>query len=139
MISRSLSLRAAVQGLAKRDPTPQAAIFNSALGEVLKIIDQHEQERQRRSAEKLEQLQQEGKRVGGDLPYGFSLAVDGVTLCEHPGEQRAIKLARQLRAEGLSLRKIARKLLTKGMIPREGDEFHATQIKRMTDGTDEET
>ena len=127
------SVRAELTELQKSETSEYANGFNAALNEVVKILDRHEQERLRRSARVIAQRQKEGKRIGGDVPYGWSVAPDGETLCEKLDEQRVIKTAKKLRKKGLSLRAIARKLLEEGLRPREGTEFHASQIKRLTD------
>ncbi len=50
-----------------------------------------------------------GERIGG-VPYGYDLADDGVTLTINAAEQRTIAAMRELRARGLSFRKIAAEL-----------------------------
>jgi len=49
---------------------------------------------------------QQGRFLGGSLPFGFRLRGKG-KLVEHPAEQRAIKRMRQLRRQGQSYRAIA--------------------------------
>ena len=44
-----------------------------------------------------------GERVGG-IPYGYQLAVDRKHVEEDPAEQAIVDRARELKAEGLSLR-----------------------------------
>lgn len=127
------SVRAELAALQKSETSEYANGFNAALDEAIKIFDRHEQERLRRSKRALARLQEENKRTGGDVPYGKQVAPDGVSLCERLDEQRVIRLAKKLRKKGLSLRAIARKLLEEGLRPREGNEFHASQIKRFTD------
>ncbi len=111
--------------------------YNAAIDDVLKVIDRHETDRQKRSARAIAKRKAQGKKIGGDMPYGYELAADGETLRESAAEQRVIKEARKLRAAGHSLREVARRLAARGMFPREGDEFHAAQIKRMTDDDEE--
>jgi hypothetical protein len=132
-MSEEPSVRVELAALMKSESTEYANGFNTALNEVIKILDRYDQERLRRSARVIAQRQKEGLRIGGDVPYGKRVAPDGETLCEALDEQRVIKIARKLRASGLSLREIARKLLAEGMRPREGTKFHAAQIKRLTD------
>ena len=67
----------------------------------------------------------------GAVPYGKTLAVDGVTLLDNPAEQAVITEARRLHGAGLSLRKIAATLAQKGFMARNGKAFAATQIQRM--------
>jgi hypothetical protein len=119
--------------LLKTENTEHASGFNAGLRAAVKVLEQHAQDRQQRSARAIAKRKDEGKKTGGDLPYGYELAPDGETLREAPAEQRVIAAARKLRAEGHSLREVARRLAARKMFPREGAEFHAAQIKRMTD------
>jgi len=127
------SLRAELAALVVAGDDDRSVGYNAAIGDVLKVIDRHEIDRQKRSARAIARRKAQGKKIGGDMPYGYELAPDGETLRESPGEQRVIKEARKLRAAGHSLREVARRLAARNMFPREGDEFHAAQIKRMTD------
>ena len=115
--------------------------FNAGVRAAIKLLEQHEQERQRLSARAIRQRQADEKKIGGDLPYGKQLAPDGESLIDDPKEQRVIAHARKLRASPLSLRAVARKLREARMYPRKHDpndprspiEFQAVQIQRMTD------
>ena len=71
-----------------------------------------------------------GELVGA-VPYGFELAADGVNLMENAGEQVVIQQAREMKASGLSLRKIAAELARRGFNARNGQAFQSTQIMRM--------
>jgi putative DNA-invertase from lambdoid prophage Rac len=87
----------------------------------------------------------EGKKTGGDVPYGYRLGADGETLIEHKDEQRVIAEVIKLREEGASLRGIARALWKKGFRARQvpgrrarlkskrTGMFDPTQIRRMID------
>ena len=57
---------------------------------------------------------------------------DGKHLEEHPEEQATVARARELRAEGKSLRAIGRALLDEGRRPRKGKRWHVQVVKRMT-------
>lgn len=70
-----------------------------------------------------------GEYTGGEAPYGFTVAPDGRMLEAHPGEQRAIRAARELRAAGLSLRKIGAALEAEGLLPRTAPRWHAETVK----------
>jgi DNA invertase Pin-like site-specific DNA recombinase len=61
-----------------------------------------------------------GERTSGHLPFGFSLAADGVHLVESAHEQVILARILELRREGLSLRAIAAELVRLGMKPRSG-------------------
>jgi len=71
-----------------------------------------------------------GERVGG-VPYGFKVAADGVHLVADEAEQAVIARARELRATGMTLRMIVRKLELEGVRARNSKAFAATQINRM--------
>lgn len=71
-----------------------------------------------------------GERVGG-LPYGFRLAPNGKNLEPVAEEQAVITTAKDLKAEGLSLRKISAELTRRGHLSRKGRPFAPTQISRL--------
>lgn len=70
-----------------------------------------------------------GERVGG-IPYGYRN--EGGVLVEELEEQAVIARARELRAEGLSLRAIGRVLLAEGHMPRSADAWHVQVLARLT-------
>lgn len=78
----------------------------------------------------LQHLKDSGKRVGA-VPYGWSLAEDGISLVKNRQEQKVIRMARKLRKQGLSLRTIAEQLKEEGYTSRNGQLFYAAQISRM--------
>ena len=84
-----------------------------------------------RTVTALQYKKAKGQKTGGAVPYGFNLAADGVHLEQDEKEQSVIRQARELRAAGLSLRKIAAELNKRGFVSRKGTVFQATQIKRM--------
>ncbi len=61
-----------------------------------------------------------GERVG-TLPYGYTLAADGVTLIPNDAEQRTIGAIRAMRTEGLSFTKIAATLTAQGIPTKSGN------------------
>ncbi len=69
-----------------------------------------------------------GERVGG-VPYGFR--DEGGVLVEDEREQVVVKRARELRAEGLSLRAIGRSLLEEGHTPRSARRWHVAVLSRL--------
>lgn len=71
--------------------------------------------------------------TGGRVPYGWSLATDGVHLEACPAEQAVIREARELRAAGLSLRKIGAELALRGLLPRTGSAWGATSVDVLLD------
>jgi hypothetical protein len=136
------SLRADLERLCiPIEESEHARGWNAALREAIKIADRHENDRQKKSARAIAHRKAQGKKTGGDVPYGYQLAADGETLRESPEEQAVIALAKKLR-KNCSLREVAHRLRQAGKFPRERskdpkkrplDEFHAAQIWRMTD------
>ncbi len=72
-----------------------------------------------------------GEYTGGQAPYGRRVAEDGTRLARDPEEEAARAVARQLRAEGLSLRRVAAELERRGVRSRTGKGFAPVQVKRM--------
>ena len=71
-----------------------------------------------RTAEALAVMRSNGRRISRHAPYGYRLNGQGWVEDEH--EQQAIRLMRQLRAKGTSLRRIAEELQAKGFTNRTG-------------------
>ncbi len=84
-----------------------------------------------RTAAAMQHKKSKGEFTGGQAPYGYRLAADGEHLAELAEEQLVVAKARQLRATGLSLREVARRLEKKGARARGGKPFAAQQIARM--------
>jgi len=138
------SLRGKLASLVGPKDVEQAIGYQAALRDVLAIFDGYEIERKALSARAIARRKKAGKKIGGDLPYGYELAPDRETLQESAYEQKVIATARKLRRE-CSLREVARRLKKQNLFPREYLQstnkdkdidkalFHAAQIKRMTD------
>jgi hypothetical protein len=73
----------------------------------------------------------QGEYTGGWAPYGRRVAADGSQLEAQPDEEAARPVARQLRAQGLSLRDVAAELERRGVRSRTGRGFAPVQVKRM--------
>ena len=73
----------------------------------------------------------QGEYTGGKAPYGYAIATDGVALVAIEAEQAVITEARALRTAGMSLRKVAEILDSKGLRARNGRTFAASQVARM--------
>lgn len=73
----------------------------------------------------------ENEHTGGQVPYGYTVASDGVHLVEHEDEQLAIKIICKLRAAGLSLRAIVAELKNRDIVSRTGKALGLTQIARI--------
>ena len=72
-----------------------------------------------------------GEYIGGQPPYGYRVAADGVHVEEHAGEQKVIAAIREYRAAGLSIAKVGAKLLAHGFAPRKGAKFSTGTIHRI--------
>jgi site-specific DNA recombinase len=70
----------------------------------------------------------EGKRIG-EIPFGYNLAPDNKTLIPDLGEQRLISEVKSLKAQGLSLRAIARELNDRGIKGKKGGTWQSNQVK----------
>lgn len=71
-----------------------------------------------------------GERVG-QIPFGSRLADDGVSLNPDPAEQEAIGIVAELRARGLSCRKIAAELNARGVQTKGGGTWFETTVRRV--------
>lgn len=71
-----------------------------------------------------------GERTGS-VPYGYTLADDGVSLVELPEEQAIIAIARKCAAAGFEPSMIARGLHRRGWRSRTGRKFTSTQVRRL--------
>jgi site-specific DNA recombinase len=76
-------------------------------------------------------IRSEGRKTGGDSPYGYAVAADGRTLSPLESEQRVIARARELSAGGLSLRAVSAALANEGYFSRTGRPLAAMQVARM--------
>lgn len=110
----------------------QAVDTRSAMGKFfLTVIAamaelERNQIRERTSAA-LQHKKQNGEYTGGKVPYGFRL-VEGKLLL-HDNEQAAIEMAKILHDCGKSLRWIGDELCRLGHLPRNGGQWHASQIR----------
>ena len=79
-----------------------------------------------RTAEALAVMRSNGQRISRHAPYGYRLNGEG--WIEDEREQRGVALMRQLRADGLSLRRIAAELEHHGHHNRQGRRLSAQTI-----------
>jgi len=70
----------------------------------------------------------------GSVPYGWTLGADGIHLEACQEEQEAMRLAGELRAAGLSLRKVGERLAARGYLPRAGKGWHPQTVKALLSG-----
>ena len=82
-----------------------------------------------RTAEAMAYKRRQREDTGGEPPYGWSLAADGVHLTPHGDEQAIIRDALALKAAGLSLRKIGAQLAARGLLPRQGRGWNPKTVR----------
>jgi DNA invertase Pin-like site-specific DNA recombinase len=82
-----------------------------------------------RTSAALQFKKSQGERTG-TIPFGFSLAADGVQLVPVPEQQQAIQLIQQLREEGWSYRAIAQKLEAAGVKTSKGKAAWSAKVIR---------
>jgi len=82
-----------------------------------------------RTSAALQHLKAMGRYIGGHVPYGFKQ--DGENLVTDSHEQEMIAIARKLRSNGWSLRKIGSYLYEMGCHPRNGGVWSAQQVKSL--------
>ena len=82
-----------------------------------------------RTREALAAKRARGEKTGGDIPYGYKLDSDGKTLVKSE-ECAVVDLILELRAGGMSVRKIAAELNARGVKPR-GAKWHRTTVDRI--------
>lgn len=81
-----------------------------------------------RTADALAHLRANGKRVSRFAPFGYRLTPDG--RCEPDAhEQKAVKLIRRLRSEGMTLNAIADELAAQGYDARNGQRLSAKVVR----------
>jgi site-specific DNA recombinase len=98
---------------------------------VLMSVSQWEREAiAERTRDAMAHKKTQGERVG-QVPFGMALAEDGVTLVPDAAEQEAIAIVRQLRAEGLSCRKIAGEMNARGVKTKGDGRWHETTVRRV--------
>lgn len=89
----------------------------------------------KRVEEKLRSLREEGKKTGGHRPLGYVVGKDRVL--EPDKEEREImKIAKQQREHGMSLRRISTYLEGMGHVARNDKPFEAAQVKRLIERAD---
>jgi len=87
-----------------------------------------------RTAAAMQHKAKRGEYTGGEAPYGFARTPYGDVLAPIEAEQSVIAAARDLRAAGLPLRKVAAALDARGYRSRSGRSFAAAHVARMVSG-----
>jgi DNA invertase Pin-like site-specific DNA recombinase len=83
-----------------------------------------------RTADALQHKIRKGERCG-KVRFGFNLAADGKTLIPNAQEQEAVRLTKELRATGHTLRQIAEELNRRGIATKEGGSWKHTAVNRI--------
>jgi hypothetical protein len=76
-------------------------------------------------------LKEQGRKTGGDVPYGYALATDGTTLVAEAGEQALLDAIRKARSRGLTQRQVVAELARQGFTTRKGTPLGLTQVQRI--------
>lgn len=99
---------------------------------LLSVLNEFERDQiAERTSNALQHKKSKGELVGS-VPFGYSLAADGIKLEENPTQQEALVLIGKLRAKGLSLRQIAQELTQLGVPTAKGNKsWTHTTIQRI--------
>jgi len=84
-----------------------------------------------RTSEAMSYVKSQGLKTGGDVPYGYVVAVDGKTLVAAEAEQALLTAIREARERGLSQRAIVAELAQKGFTTRKGTALGLRQVQRI--------
>jgi len=82
-----------------------------------------------RTKSALQHKKANGQRVSRWLPFGYSLAGDGIRLVEDPEERKVAIKIRDWRENGLSYRQIAGRLNAEGIQSKKGRGWHAKTVR----------
>ena len=83
-----------------------------------------------RTRDALSHKRTNGERVG-NIAFGYRLASDGVHVEPEPTEQATIAAVAELRSNGISLRRIAKDLNSRGIRTRKGSEWRLESVARV--------
>jgi DNA invertase Pin-like site-specific DNA recombinase len=84
-----------------------------------------------RTKSALQAKKKRGEKISSQAPYGFEVGADGVHLQPCAAEQAVIELARQLRADGLTLQGVAAELNSRGIQRRGGGKWEHSILSRV--------
>jgi DNA invertase Pin-like site-specific DNA recombinase len=98
---------------------------------VLMSVAQWERETIReRTTEAMHHLKTQGRKTGGDVPYGFTASAGG-TLVADVDEQAMLEAIRTARQRGYSQRQVVSELTRQGFTTRKGTAFSLMQVQRI--------
>jgi DNA invertase Pin-like site-specific DNA recombinase len=84
-----------------------------------------------RTAEALAHKRAQGRKTGGDVPYGYTVEGDGKTLVVDATEQGLVEVIRGARQRGQSQRAIVVELAQRGLTTRKGTPLLLKQVQRI--------
>lgn len=79
----------------------------------------------------LSHLRNQGKRISGQLPFGYDLAADGTSLIPNSREQEGLKLIERMQANGFGRRRIAAALTVEGIPTKTGTAWSPQTVGRI--------
>jgi DNA invertase Pin-like site-specific DNA recombinase len=82
-----------------------------------------------RTAKAMAYKRRQREYTGGEPPYGWQLAADGIHFDPCLDEQAIIREALELKAAGLSLRKIGAQLAARDLLPRQGKMWNPKTVR----------
>ena len=98
---------------------------------VLMSVAQWEREAiSERTTDALHHLKSQGRKTGGDVPYGFTVTADG-TLVADGEEQAMLQAIRTARQRGYSQRQVVSELAQQGFTTRKGTPLILRQVQRI--------
>jgi len=83
-----------------------------------------------RTTDALYHIRSQGRKTGGDVPYGFAVTADG-TLVADSDEQAMLTAIRTARQRGYSQRQVVAELARQGFTTRKGTALGLTQVQRI--------
>jgi DNA invertase Pin-like site-specific DNA recombinase len=119
-------LSAAGEGTENNDPSSmlQRRILDAFSEHTRLLISQ-------RTKAALKAKRDRGERAG-NIPFGYSLNIDGQTLDANADEQHVLELLRELRTAGYTLREIAAELNAQGFTTRRGTAWRHEYVARLS-------
>ena len=83
-----------------------------------------------RTTDALHHLKSQGRKTGGDVPYGFTVTADG-TLVADGEEQAMLQAIRTARQRGYAQRQVVSELAQQGFTTRKGTPLILRQVQRI--------
>jgi site-specific DNA recombinase len=84
-----------------------------------------------RTREAMGYVKSQGRKTGGDMPYGYAVAADGRTLVVQEQEQAMLEAIRSARQRGFSQRQVVAELARQGFTTRKGTPLILRQVQRI--------